>query len=49
MYLETKKVNKTAVTKNSYVLYNTQLRKNDKGVWVIEKMLSQRGSDKCQP
>ncbi|MCX4974001.1 hypothetical protein [Streptomyces sp. NBC_00620] len=49
MYLETKKVDKTAVTKNSYVLYNTQLHKNTDGVWVIEKLLSQRGSTKCQP
>jgi hypothetical protein len=49
MYLKPKKIDKTAVTKNSYVLYNTQLRKNDKGVWVIEKLLSQRGSAKCQP
>ncbi|MEU9224471.1 hypothetical protein AB0D40_08895 [Streptomyces massasporeus] len=49
MYLKTKKVNKTPTTKNSYVLYNTLLQKNDKGVWVIEKILSQRGSDKCQP
>ncbi|MFJ8804830.1 hypothetical protein [Streptomyces sp. NPDC102490] len=49
MYLKPKKVNKTPVTKNSYVLYNTQLSKNDKGVWVVQKMLSQRGSDKCQP
>lgn len=49
MYLKSKKIDKTAVTKNSYVLYNTQLRKNDKGVWVIEKLLSQRGSTKCQP
>ncbi|WP_282704321.1 hypothetical protein, partial [Streptomyces sp. CC219B] len=49
MYLETEKVNKTPATKNSYVLYSTQLRKNDEGVWVIEKIQSQRGSDKCQP
>ncbi|MFJ4831421.1 hypothetical protein ACIP79_16075 [Streptomyces sp. NPDC088747] len=49
MYLETKKVDKTAVTKNSYVLYNTQLHKNADGVWVVEKLLSQRGSAKCQP
>ncbi|MET9763843.1 hypothetical protein ABZ016_33145 [Streptomyces sp. NPDC006372] len=49
MYLKTKKVNKTPASKNSYVLYNTQLRKNDEGVWVIEKILSQRGSDRCQP
>ncbi|MGW5783603.1 hypothetical protein ACWEWK_06385 [Streptomyces sp. NPDC003757] len=49
MYLKPKKVNRTPVTKNSYVLYNTQLSKNNKGVWVVQKMLSQRGSDKCQP
>ncbi|MET8134986.1 hypothetical protein ABZV24_24075 [Streptomyces sp. NPDC005251] len=49
MYLKPKKVDKTTVTKNSYVLYNTQLHKNDKGVWVIEKLISQRGSAKCQP
>ena len=48
MYLKDKKVNKTPVTKNSYVLYSTKLRKNEKGVWVVTKLLSQRGSDKCQ-
>ncbi|MFG3100571.1 hypothetical protein ACGFZL_08630 [Streptomyces sp. NPDC048182] len=49
LYLESKKVNKTPVNKDSYVLYNTQLTKNAKGVWVIERMLTQRGSDQCQP
>lgn len=49
MYLKTKKVNKTAVTKNSYVLYILQLSKSDKGVWAVEKLASQRGSAKCQP
>ncbi|MFB7334692.1 hypothetical protein ACFC00_24045 [Streptomyces adustus] len=48
-YLKTKKTDKTAVTKNSYVLYATQMNKNAKGVWVIEKLQSQRGSSKCQP
>ncbi|MFE0508477.1 hypothetical protein [Streptomyces sp. NPDC058964] len=48
-YLKTKKVDKTPVTKNSYVLYSTQLQKNDKGVWVVVKLISQRGSSKCQP
>ncbi|MGY5058072.1 hypothetical protein ACWDFR_29020 [Streptomyces sp. 900105755] len=48
-YLETKKVDRTAVTRNSYVLYSTQLHKSDKGVWVAEKLSSQRGSAKCQP
>ncbi|MGW2686034.1 hypothetical protein ACWC6I_23115 [Streptomyces sp. NPDC001414] len=49
LYLKTKKVDKTAVTKNSYVLYSTQLHKNDKGVWAVEKLMSVRGSSKCQP
>jgi len=49
MYLKTKKVNKTPATKNSYVLYITQLHKNGDGVWAVEKIESQRGSDKCQP
>jgi len=49
LYLKTKKVDKTPTTKNSYVLYSTQMHKNEKGVWVIEKLLSHRGSSKCQP
>ncbi|MFI5570688.1 hypothetical protein ACIA6T_25775 [Streptomyces sp. NPDC051740] len=48
-YLKDDKVKKTPVTKNSYVLYATQLRKNENGVWVITKLMSQSGSDKCQP
>ena len=49
LYLKTKKVDRTAVTKDSYVLYSTQLRKNDEGVWVTEKLSSQRGSAECRP
>lgn len=49
LYLKTKKVDRTPVTKNSYVLYSSQLKKNDKGVWTVEKLMSQRGSAKCQP
>ncbi|MFG2968659.1 hypothetical protein ACGFZS_35880 [Streptomyces sp. NPDC048288] len=49
LYLKTKKVNKTPVSKDSYVLYSTQLHKNDKGVWAVEKLMSVRGSSKCQP
>ncbi|MFJ2263235.1 hypothetical protein ACIOKD_33855 [Streptomyces sp. NPDC087844] len=49
MYLKPKKINKTAVTENSYVLYSTQLSKNEKGAWVVDKLVSQRGSAKCQP
>jgi hypothetical protein len=48
-YLETNKVEKTKVTAKSYVIYHTSLKRNDKGVWVIQKIVSQRGSDKCQP
>jgi hypothetical protein len=48
-YLKTDKVKKTAVTAKSYVIYHTSLKKNDKGVWEIQKMVSQSGSPKCQP
>ncbi|WP_328938413.1 hypothetical protein OG288_26065 [Streptomyces tauricus] len=49
MYLKPKRIDKTAVTRNSYVLYSTRLSKNDKGAWVVEELTSQRGSAKCQP
>ncbi|WP_458076612.1 hypothetical protein [Streptomyces sp. EMB26] len=49
MYIKDRKVNKTPVTENSYVLYTTQLRKNDTGVWLITKLLSERGHDQCRP
>jgi hypothetical protein len=49
MYLKTKKVAKTPVTKDSYVLYATQLTKNDNGVWAVEKLAAERGSEQCQP
>jgi hypothetical protein len=48
-YVDTGKVEKTPVTKNSYILYNTVLKKNADGVWVTQDMLSDRGSSKCQP
>ncbi|MFF7890941.1 hypothetical protein ACFZDI_03215 [Streptomyces sp. NPDC007907] len=47
--LKTDKARKTEVTSKSYVIYHTSLKKNDKGVWVIQKMVSQSGSPKCQP
>ncbi|MCK8434422.1 hypothetical protein G3I77_15750 [Streptomyces sp. D2-8] len=47
--LKTDKAKKTEVTAKSYVIYHTSLKKNDKGVWVIQKMVSQSGSPKCQP
>lgn len=43
LHLQTNKINKTPVTKNSYVLYNSALRKNDKGVWVTTALNSDRG------
>lgn len=48
-YVETGKVDKTPVTKNSYIFYNTTLKRNSDGVWVTQDMLSERGSAKCQP
>ncbi|MGC0331666.1 hypothetical protein RKD23_004656 [Streptomyces sp. SAI-170] len=48
-FLETGKTDVTPVTKDSYVIYASTLRKNDNGVWVTERLESQRGSDKCQP
>ncbi|MFF4250909.1 hypothetical protein ACFY1L_06865 [Streptomyces sp. NPDC001663] len=48
-YLATKKIKKTEVTAKSYVIYHTSLKKNSKGVWVIQKIISQSGSAECQP
>jgi len=47
--VKTGKTNVTAVTKNSYVLYNDRLRKNDQGVWQTTNSISKRGSEVCQP
>jgi hypothetical protein len=48
-YIKSGEVKKTPVTKKSYVVYNTSLKKNKQGVWVIRKIISQSGSAKCQP
>ncbi|MFB7928762.1 hypothetical protein ACFC4C_06600 [Streptomyces sp. NPDC056039] len=48
-YLKTNEVRKTDVTDKSYVIYRTSLKRNDKGVWVIQKVTSQSGSPKCRP
>ncbi|MFG3246851.1 hypothetical protein [Streptomyces sp. NPDC048187] len=48
-YLETGKVRKTEVSAKSYVIYHTSLKKNREGVWEIQKIASQSGSDQCQP
>ncbi|WP_371527095.1 hypothetical protein OG302_13960 [Streptomyces sp. NBC_01283] len=46
---KTGKVDKTPVTKNSYVSYNTQLVKNDNGTWQTSQIISTRGAAQCQP
>ncbi|MFE1285539.1 hypothetical protein [Streptomyces sp. NPDC058751] len=46
---KTNKINKTPVTKNSYVLYNTRLDKNSEGVWQTSQIISTRGAAQCQP
>ncbi|MCO4695602.1 hypothetical protein LRR80_01653 [Streptomyces sp. RO-S4] len=49
-YLDTNKIEKTEVTAKSYVIYHTSLRKSEnKGAWVIDKILSQAGSTTCRP
>ncbi|MFI6376365.1 hypothetical protein [Streptomyces sp. NPDC050546] len=48
-FLKSGKTDVTTVTKDSYVVYAGTLRKSDKGVWITERLISQRGSAKCQP
>ncbi|GAB2443546.1 hypothetical protein [Streptomyces incanus] len=48
-FLETGKTDVTSVSKDSYVVYAGTLRKSKDGVWVTERLISQRGSAKCQP
>ncbi|MET7985364.1 MULTISPECIES: hypothetical protein [unclassified Streptomyces] len=45
---KTNKINKTPVTKNSYVLYNTRLDKSSEGVWQTSQIISSRGAAQCQ-
>jgi hypothetical protein len=47
--IKTGHVKRTAPDKTSYVLYNTQLRKNSQGVWQTVQAFSQRGAAACQP
>ncbi|WP_405778150.1 hypothetical protein [Streptomyces sp. NBC_00859] len=49
MDINSGKVHKTPVTKDSYVLYNAVLRKNARGVWVTTDLYSRRGSSNCRP
>jgi hypothetical protein len=46
---KTGKIDNTPTTADSYVLYNTQLKKNAQGVWQTDNMLSDRGAKQCQP
>ncbi|MFG3017006.1 hypothetical protein ACGFZQ_00345 [Streptomyces sp. NPDC048254] len=46
---KTNKINKTPVTKDSYVSYNTRLDKNSDGVWQTSQIISIRGAAQCQP
>ncbi|MER7773965.1 hypothetical protein ABTZ21_03005 [Streptomyces sp. NPDC096191] len=43
------KVDKSAATADSYVLYNTALTKNAAGVWQTTDIASKRGDEACQP
>lgn len=40
---------KTPVTKNSYVHYNTRLEKSSTGTWQTSQIISTRGAAQCQP
>ncbi|MES5816726.1 hypothetical protein [Streptomyces sp. RG80] len=46
--LKTGKTDVTSNSKDNYVLYNSVLQVNKQGVWVTEKLTSQRGSAVCQ-
>ncbi|MFG2953585.1 hypothetical protein ACGF5O_07640 [Streptomyces sp. NPDC048291] len=46
---KTNKVNRTPVTKDSYVTYNTRLDKNSDGVWQTSQIISSRGAAQCRP
>lgn len=46
--LKTGKTEVTPKSKDNYVLYNSRLRVNRQGIWITEKLTSQRGSSACQ-
>jgi len=46
---KTNKVQKTDTSADSYVYYNTGVKKNKDGVWQIWSLTEDRGSQKCQP
>jgi hypothetical protein len=47
-YLKTGKVEVTKPSSNDFIAYNSELRKNSKGIWVTDKLVSQRGAAACQ-
>ncbi|GAP46729.1 hypothetical protein [Streptomyces azureus] len=47
--LKTDKVKVTETSPDSYVYYNTGVKKNEQGVWQIWKLHEDRGSTRCQP
>ncbi|MDX3456933.1 hypothetical protein PV396_34135 [Streptomyces sp. ME02-8801-2C] len=47
--IKTGEVKKTPPSKDSYVVYGVQVRKNKAGVWELVKITSTRGADRCQP
>ncbi|MGW2686032.1 hypothetical protein ACWC6I_23105 [Streptomyces sp. NPDC001414] len=47
--LKTGKTQVTKASKDDYVLYSSLLHVNKQGVWITEKLTSQRGSSVCQP
>ncbi|MFD5472421.1 hypothetical protein [Streptomyces sp. NPDC127105] len=46
---KTQKIDKTPVDKDSYVYYNTHLKRNKGGVWQTTELVSDRGNAKCTP
>ncbi|MFJ5773653.1 hypothetical protein [Streptomyces sp. NPDC093094] len=47
--LKTGKTSRTPESDDNYVLYNSRLRVNKQGVWVTEKLTSERGNAACRP
>lgn len=47
--LKTGKTDVTTPSKDDYVLYSSLLRTDRQGVWITEKLTSQRGSAECRP
>ncbi|WP_328562061.1 hypothetical protein [Streptomyces coelicoflavus] len=46
---KTSEINRTAVTDDSFVLYNVKVEKNKQGVWQTTNGISARGNKACTP